>query len=290
MGARLRTAGLFLLLIGLFTAIGWALGTYLFQDWLLWSGIFLILAGVMNAVSYFFSDRIVLRAYRARLVEETEAPTLYRSVRRVATYADVPMPRVAVLPTETPNAFATGRNPNRAVVAVTEGLQRLLSEEELEGVIAHEMAHIKDRDTLVMAVAATLAGAIAIMARFFWYSALFGRGGGRGNGIILLILAITAPLAALMVRAAISRSREYKADAVGAQTTRQPLILAQALERLEGANRRRPIQHGNPASSSLFIVNPFRGSLLVNLFSTHPPMAKRVDRLRTLAREMGQVY
>ncbi len=290
MRATLRTAGLFLLLLGLFTAIGWALGTYFFDNWILGAAIFVVLAGVMNAISYFLSDRIVLWSYRARLVEEKEAPKLFRVVRRVATHADLPMPRVAIIPTPTPNAFATGRNPQRAVVGVTEGIQRLLTDEELEGVLAHEMAHIKDRDILVMSVAATLAGAIAFMARFFWWSALFRGGGNRGNAVILLVIAITAPLAALLVQLAISRSREFKADDVGARTLGRPLVLARALERLEGANRRRPLQRGNPASGSLFIVNPFRGSLLARLFSTHPPMQARIERLKSLAREMGQLY
>ncbi len=290
MGSGLRTAGLFILLTGLFTAIGWAIGTYFFDNWILGASIFIVLAGVMNVVSYFLSDRIVLRSYRARVVEEKDAPKLFRTVRRIATYADLPMPRVAIIPTPTPNAFATGRNPKHAVVAVTEGIQRLLTDEELEGVLAHEMAHVKNRDILVMSVAATLAGAIAFMARAFWWSALFRGGDNRGNAIILLIVAITAPIAALLVQLAISRSREFKADDVGARTIGRPMVLARALERLEEANRRRPIQRGNPASGSLFIVNPFRGSLLVSLFSTHPPMRARIGRLEALAREMGQLY
>lgn len=290
MSGTLRTVGLFLLLFGLFTAIGWAIGTYFFDNWILGAAIFIVLAGVMNAVSYFLSDRIVLWSYRARLIEEKDAPELFRTVRRIATYADLPMPRVAIIPTPTPNAFATGRNPQRAVVAVTEGIQRLLTDEELEGVLAHEMAHIKDRDILVMSVAATLAGAIAFMARAFWWSALFRGGGNRGNVIILLVVAITAPIAAILVQLAISRSREFKADAVGARTIGRPLVLARALERLEVANGRRPIQRGNPASGSLFIVNPFRGSLLARLFSTHPPIQARIGRLESLAREMGQLY
>ncbi len=286
MSGTLRTAGLFALLMLLFTGIGWLLGGYFFQDWILGAAIFLGLAGVMNAISYFLSDRIVLWSYKAQPVEEKDAPELYRTVRRVATLADLPMPKVALIPTDTPNAFATGRNKERAVVAVTRGLMDYLSPEELEGVLSHEMAHIKDRDILVMSVAATLAGAIAFMARTFWWSALFGRR-GQGNVLILLVVAITAPLAALLVQLAISRSREYKADAVGAQTIGRPLVLARALEKLERGNRRRPIDRGNPASASLFIVNPFRGSGLARLFSTHPPMEKRIQRLRDMARELG---
>lgn len=286
MSGTLRTAGLFALLMVLFTAIGWLLGGYFFEDWILGAVVFLALAGVMNVIAYFLSDRIVLRSYRAQPVEEKDAPDLYRTVRRVATLSDLPMPKVALIPTDTPNAFATGRNKERAVVAVTRGLMRTLSQDELEGVLAHEMAHIKDRDILVMSAAATLAGAIAFMARSFWWSALFGRR-GQGNALILLIVAITAPLAALLVQLAISRSREYKADAVGAQTLGRPLVLAQALEKLEAGNRRRPIERGNPASASLFIVNPFRGSGLARLFSTHPPLEKRVERLRRMAQGMG---
>jgi heat shock protein HtpX len=287
MSGTLRTAGLFLLMMLLFGAVGWALGGYFAGDWVLGAGIFLVLAGVMNLISYFMSDRIVLWSYKARILEEREAPELFRKVRRVASLSDLPMPKVALIPTETPNAFATGRNPKRAVVAVTRGILRLLSDEELEGVIAHEMAHIKDRDILVMSVAATLAGAIAFMSRFFWWSALFGRR-NQGHAIILLIIAITAPIAALLVQLAISRAREYKADNVGGRTIRNPMALARALQKLEEGNRRRPIEMGNPASSSLFIVNPFRGSLLVRLFSTHPPVESRVERLKRLARELGR--
>ncbi len=287
MGAAIRTAGLFVLMIVLFTAVGWAVGGYFFQDWFLGAVVFLALAAAMNVISYFMSDRIVLWSYRAKVVDEKDAPGLFRIVRRVASLADLPMPKVALIPSMTPNAFATGRNKSRAVVAVTQGIMNILSEQELEGVIAHEMAHIKNRDILVMSVAATLAGAIAFMARFGLYGALFGRR-GQGNFIILLIVAITAPLAALLVQLAVSRSREYKADSIGARTVGRPLALAGALEKLERSNRRRPIEAGNPASSSLFIVNPFRASVLTGLFSTHPPIEKRVERLRKMARELGQ--
>ncbi|MFQ5838118.1 MAG: zinc metalloprotease HtpX [Thermoplasmata archaeon] len=287
MSGTLRTAGLFILLMMLFSAVGWAIGGYFLQDWVLGAVLFLTLAAVMNLVSYFMSDRIVLWSYKARLLEEKEAPNLFRLVRRVATFSDLPMPKVALIPSMTPNAFATGRNPNKAVVAVTRGILNTLSDEELEGVIAHEMAHIKDRDILVMSVAATLAGAIAFMSRFFWWSALFGRR-SQGNIIVLLLIAITAPIAALLVQLAISRSREYKADSVGARTIGRPLALAKALEKLDRANRRRPIEMGNPASSSLFIVNPFRRSVLTRLFSTHPPVEARVKRLKEMARELGR--
>ena len=206
---------------------------------------------------------------------------MYRIVQQIAFKANLPMPRVAIVPTETPNAFATGRNPKNAVVAATEGLLKTLSDDELEGVLAHEMAHIKDRDILVMTIAATLAGAISFAARYLWFGSMFG--GGRRD-----IVAITAPLAALLIQLAISRSREYKADEEGALIIGRPLSLARALEKLEIANRKKPIQRGNPASSSLWIVNPFGATGFSRIFSTHPPMAERVKRLKLMAGKMGQ--
>ncbi|MFQ5919484.1 MAG: M48 family metalloprotease [Thermoplasmata archaeon] len=293
MAGRLRTAGLFLFLLAIFGFIGWLLGGFFAggffaEGWYLWPAIFLGLAAVMNLVAYFGGARIILRSYRAKEVSEKEAPKLYRSVRRVVQMADLPMPKVMLISSPTPNAFATGRNPKNAVVAVTEGLLRLLPEEELEGVLAHEIAHIKDRDILVMTLAATLAGAIAFMARFAFYGALF-RQRNQGALILLIAIAITAPIAAALVQLAISRTREFRADEVGGRTLRQPLHLARALERLDVANQRRPMQRGNPASASLFIVNPFRRrSTLVRVFSTHPPVEERVRRLRDLALEFGQ--
>lgn len=290
MAGRLRTAGLFLLLLALFGLIGWLLGGFFANEWYLGAAIFLGLAAVMNLIAYFGGARIVLRSYRAKVVEEKEAPKLYRSVRRVAQMGDLPMPKVALISSPTPNAFATGRNPKNAVVAVTAGLLTLLPEEELEGVLAHEIAHIRDRDILVMTVSATLAGAIAFMARVALWGGLF-RQRNQGALLLLLVIGITAPLAAILVQLAISRTREYRADEVGGRTLRKPLHLARALEKLESANRRRPMQRGNPASASLFIVNPFRRrSALVRLFSTHPPLEERIRRLRELAREFGQYY
>jgi heat shock protein HtpX len=286
MAARLRTAGLFLLLLALFGLIGWLLGGFFANEWYLGAAIFLGLAAVMNLIAYFGGARLVLRSYRAKEVQEKEAPKLYRAVRRVAQLGDLPMPKVALISSPTPNAFATGRNPKNAVVAVTEGLLNLLPEEELEGVLAHEIAHIKDRDILVMTVSATLAGA----ARVALWGGLF-RQRNQGALLLLLVIGITAPLAAVLVQLAISRTREYRADEVGGRTLRKPLHLARALEKLETANRRRPMQRGNPASASLFIVNPFRRrSALVRLFSTHPPLEERIRRLRELAREFGQYY
>src|SRR2546429_726733 len=287
MGAYLRTFALFVLLTGIFVVFGWAIGT-------VWLGnavggvlTFLLLAGAMNAIAYFASDRIVLWSYRAKLVTEAEAPGLYRIVRQVTQQANLPMPKVAIIPTQTPNAMATGRNPQHAVVAVTQGILSLLSEDELRGVLAHEVSHVRNRDILVMSVAATLAGAISFMARFFGWNMMFGGSRSRdSNGltvVIALVGMILAPIAALLVQLAISRSREYKADYSGAKTIGQPLALASALEKLEVANRRRPIAFGSPASQSLFIVNPFHGGAFVRMFSTHPPIEERIARLRALA-------
>jgi heat shock protein HtpX len=285
-GAYLRTFALFGLLTVIFVVFGWAIGSLWFGP-IVGIGLFLGLAVIMNTVSYFASDRIVLWSYRAKLVSESEAPSLYRIVRQVTQQANLPMPKVAIVPTQTPNAFATGRNPQHAVVAVTEGILHMLTEDELRGVLAHEISHVQNRDILVMSVAATLAGAISFMARWFGWNMMFGGSRNReSNGltvIIALIGMVLAPIAALLVQLAISRSREYKADYVGAKTIGQPLVLATALEKLEVANRRRPITFGSPASQSLFIVNPFRGGALVRIFSTHPPIEERVERLRALA-------
>jgi len=287
MGAYLRIFGLFVLLTAIFVVFGWAIGTVWLNDWVGGILIFLVLAAAMNAISYFASDRIVLWSYRAKLVTEAEAPGLYRIVRQVTQMANLPMPKVAIVPTQTPNAFATGRNPQHAVVAVTDGILHLLSEDELRGVLAHEMSHVSNRDILVMSVAATLAGAISFMARMFWWNSLFGGSRDRnGNGlatILAFVGMLLAPIAALLVQLAISRSREYKADYTGAKTIGQPLALASALEKLEEANRRRPIGFGSPASQSLFIVNPFSGGAFVRIFRTHPPIEERVARLRALA-------
>jgi heat shock protein HtpX len=203
--------------------------------------------------------------------------------------AELPIPRVAIIPTHTPNAFATGRDPDHAVVAATEGLLDILDDDELEGVIAHEMAHVKDRDILVMTVAATVAAIIAVVARVILFQMIFGRRNSNIHPAILLIAVITAPIAAILIQLAISRSREYKADHVGAATIQNPMALASALDTLHTMNRRHPMQFrkSSPAHSSLFIVNPFRGGGFVNLFSTHPPMEKRINKLKSQAEDMG---
>ena len=275
-----RIVLLFAILTLFFIAIGWVLGIYLFGDPYWAMVIFLGLAAVMNSISYLWSDKIVLRAYRAKIVREREAPRLYRAVRRVSQMADAPMPRVALVPQANPNAFATGRNPEHAVVAATKGLLDLLDDDELEGVIAHEMAHVQNRDILLMSIAATIAGAIAIAAKLAFWSSMFGRR-SNGNILLLVVVAITAPVAALMVRAAISRSREFKADATGAEILGKPRALADALEKLHRGNLRQPMRGGNPASSHMFIINPFKGGL-AGLFSTHPATEERVRRLRSM--------
>ncbi|HEY7651408.1 MAG TPA: zinc metalloprotease HtpX [Methylomirabilota bacterium] len=252
-----------------------------------------VLAMVMNAGSYWFSDRIVLAMYRAQPVAEAQAPALYRIVRTLATRAGIPMPRVYILPEETPNAFATGRNPQHAAVAVTEGILRVMSEEELEGVLAHELSHVQNRDTLIMAIAATLAGAITYMAHMAQWAMIFGGGrrdsdedggGGLVGGLLMIVL---APLAATLIQLAVSRSREFQADASGAQMAGQPWGLAKALEKLEMASKMAPMQ-ATPATAHLFIVNPLTGGGWTTLFSTHPPVAERVARLRAMSRSQAR--
>ena len=236
----------------------------------------LAIAGAMNFGSYFFSDRLVLRMYRAREVSREEAPELWAVVENLARRAGLPMPRVAIIPGAQPNAFATGRDPGHAVVAATEGILRILDRDELEGVMAHELAHVRHRDMLISSVAATLAGAIMVLARF----GLFFGGGDRdrGGGALAILLVVLAPLAAMIVQAAISRSREFAADEGGAEISGKPRALASALQKLEATARRVPLQ-GNPATAHMFIVHPFRGGGFTKMFSTHPPTEERVARL-----------
>lgn len=287
MHANLRVFGLFMVLMSIFVLIGWVLGGFFFGAfWWVAIVLFLGIAIAINVISYFYSDRIIMWSYKAKIATPREAPRLYKSVQRVNSFYRLPEPRIAVIPSDTPNAFATGRNPSKAIVAVTNGLLKMLTDRELDGVVAHELAHVKNRDILVMTVAATVAGAIAFLARMFWFNMIFGRRRADvGTLLIIVVVAITAPLAALLIRLAISRGREYKADRTGAMTIHRPNDLADALLKLEHANKRRPISRGNPASSSLFIVNPFRGNMLARMFSTHPPMEERVRRLRKLAME-----
>jgi len=249
-----------------------------------------LIALVINFVSYWFSDRIVLSMYRAREVTPEEAPTLYGMVRKVATQAGIPTPRVYIVPTPSPNAFATGRGPDNSAVAVTEGILRLLEPHELEGVIAHEIAHIKNRDILIGTVAATIAGAIGYLANMAQWAFIFGGFGrgdddeGAGNLIGMLIMVILAPIIALIIQLAISRAREYKADETGAKLIRNPLALASALKKLSYGAEKLPLD-ANPGTAHMFIMNPLRGGI-AGLFSTHPPVEERIARLERLAREI----
>jgi len=245
------------------------------------------IALVMNFVSYWFSDKMVLAAYGAQPIDEAAAPRLYAIVRRLATRAGIPMPRVYLVQSETPNAFATGRNPQHAVVAVTEGILRILDEDELEGVLAHELSHVKNRDVLISTIAATLAGAITYLAHMAQWAAMFGGRSrdddeGGSNPIAMILLAILAPIAALLVQMAVSRSREFQADATGAQVAGRSWGLAKALEKLQMANQAMPMAAATPATAHLFIVNPLSGQTLMRLFSTHPPLEERIARLRAM--------
>lgn len=246
-----------------------------------------VFAGLMNFASYWWSDRIVLWMYGAQEVGEAEAPELHALVRRLAQRAGLPMPRVHIIPTDTPNAFATGRNPEHAAVAATEGILRVLTQDELEGVMAHELGHVRNRDILISTVAATLAGAIMMLARMAQWAAWFGAGRGSDeegdSGVAgmagMILLAVLAPIAAMLIQMAISRGREYLADATGAQISRKPWALADALQKLERAATAVPLD-ANPATAHMFIVNPLRGGSILTLFSTHPPIEERVARLR----------
>jgi heat shock protein HtpX len=251
-----------------------------------WMFIAFVIAIGMNAFSYWFSDKLVLKMYRAKEASEGDAPGLYSVVRDLTTRANMPMPKVYLIPSEAPNAFATGRNPTHAAVAATEGVLRLLSREELTGVMAHELAHVRNRDILIGTVAATIAGAIGMLASMAQWAMIFGggrRGENNGGGIVgMIAMMIIAPIAAALIQMAISRSREYQADATGAEMCGNPLWLASALKKLEAQAQRVPMA-ATPATAHMFIVNPLRGGGTARLFSTHPPMAERVARLEKMA-------
>ena len=245
-----------------------------------------VLAMGMNFFSYWYSDKIVLRMYRAQEVGPNDFPGLYTAVSQLAHNAGLPVPRIYIIPEEAPNAFATGRDPEHAVIAVTEGLLKTMNDEEATGVLAHEMSHIKNRDILIGSIAATMAGAIMILASMARWSAFFGggsrdeEGSGGGLGAVgLILMSILAPVAAMLIQMAISRSREYLADATGARLAGNPEGLANALEKLGAASRRLPM-HANPSTAHMFIVNPLSGGSLMHLFSTHPPLEDRIARLR----------
>ena len=274
-----KTALLLAVLTAMLVLLGGALGG---QQGMLVAFMFAV---VMNFASYWWCDKIVLAMYRAQPITEAEAPRLYNMVRRLASKAGVPMPRVYLIPTEQPNAFATGRNPEHAVVAVTEGILRILDDEELEGVLAHELAHVTNRDILISTVAATLAGAITYLAHMAQWAAFFG--GGRHDDdegpspVTMMLMAIVAPMAAMLVQLAVSRSREFHADATGARLAGRTWGLSKALEKLEMAKQAVPMD-ANPATAHMFIVNPLSGQALMRLFSTHPPMEERIARLRSM--------
>ena len=260
---------------------------------LLWIGSFfgkaglyfaLVFVGIMNFGSYWFSDKIVLWMYRAKEAKQDEYPKLYKIVKEVSKLTGVPMPKVYVIPSNTPNAMATGRNPNHAAVAATEGIMKVLNEEELKGVIAHEFAHIKNRDILISTVAGTIAGVISYISNMFMWSAMFGRDDDNrgGNAIGLIFLAVITPIIASLIQLAISRSREYFADETGANTVKNGKALADALEKIEKNVNANPMRFGNTATAHLFISNPFRGQMLLKLFMTHPSTKSRAERLRAM--------
>lgn len=247
----------------------------------------LLLAGGMNFFSYWYSDKIVLKMYKAKEVSENESPAFYRMVKALSERAGMPMPKVYIIPSDSPNAFATGRNPQNAAVAATEGIMRILSADELEGVMAHELAHVQNRDTLISTIAATFAGAIAMLGNMLQWAAIFGgnRDEEEGGGSMLggLAMAFIAPMAAMLIQMAVSRSREYLADASGAKICGNPLALAGALNKLQLASQQVPMAEATPATSHMFIVNPLKGASLAKLFSTHPPMEERIARLQAMA-------
>ncbi len=278
MGNMFKTAFLLTAMTLLLMLIGRAFGGQ--------NGMFLALAfaAVMNFVSYFYSDKIALAMYRAQPVTREELPRAYAAVERLTQKIGIPMPKIYVIPTESPNAFATGRNPSHASVAVTHGILGLLNDEELEGVLAHELGHVNNRDILISSVAATLAGAITMIASMGRWAMIFGGYGGRsrddrgGGGLAGLIMLFVAPIAATMIQLAVSRSREYQADATGAHFTGNPYALASALQNLDAYSRRVPMQ-ASPSTAHLVIIQPLLGINFGGLFSTHPPIAKRIERL-----------
>jgi len=244
----------------------------------------LVFAGLMNFISYWFSDKIVLKAYRANELPESEAPRIYAMVRELSQQAQIPMPSIYVFEQDSPNAFATGRNPAKAVIALSRGIIQLMGEAELKGVIAHELTHVINRDTLLATIAATLAGAIMFLGYQMRWLGLFSGGrddDNRGGVMGMIVMAILAPLAATIIQMAISRSREFMADAGSANITKNPFGLATALEKLTKASQIIPM-NANPATAHLFIVNPLTGKSLMNLFSTHPPLEERIARLRSM--------
>jgi heat shock protein HtpX len=279
---QLKTFILMLVLMGIFILVGTAIGG---RSGAVYAFIF---AALMNFGMYWFSDKIVLRMYGAKQVSQGDAPELYQIVGELVNKAGLPMPKVYIMENETPNAFATGRNPEHAAVAVTTGILRILSKEELMGVIGHELSHIQHRDILISTIAATMAGAISMLSSMARWGAIFGggrsdeEGGGGGNILVVLLVSIFASIAAMLIQMAISRSREYMADEGGAHLS-HPLSLAKALGKLETAAHRIPME-ANPSTAHMFIVNPLRGGGVLSLFSTHPPIEERIAKLEEMAR------
>jgi heat shock protein HtpX len=286
MGNTFKTAFLLTLLTLLLLFIGRAFGG---ENGMI---IALAFAVVMNFVSYFYSDKIALAMYRAQPVTREELPRVYQVVERLTQKIGIPMPKIYVIPTDSPNAFATGRNPSHASVAVTQGILNLLNDEELEGVLAHELGHVNNRDILISSVAATVAGAITMLASMGRWAMFFGGMGGRddrdrGGGLGAILMLILAPIAATLIQLAVSRSREYQADASGAHYTGNPYALASALSKLDAYSRRLPMQ-ATPSTAHLFIIQPLLGMNFGSLFSTHPPIAKRIERLTGRPAEFTQ--
>jgi heat shock protein HtpX len=278
----LKTTFLLSLLTILLVAMGGAIGG---QGGMI---VAFLMAAVMNFGSYWFSDKIVLRMYNAQEITREIHPSFYGMVERLADRAGLPMPKVYIIPDDSPNAFATGRNPSHAAVAATEGILRVLTPDELEGVMAHELAHVKNRDILISTIAATFAGAISMIGNMLQWGAMFGigrRDGEEGGGGLIgsLAMAIIAPIAAMLIQMAVSRSREYLADASGAEICGRPLALAGALRKLHSVSQAIPMMDARPATAHMFIVNPLTGGGMMALFSTHPPMEERISRLEALA-------
>ncbi|HEY6283348.1 MAG TPA: zinc metalloprotease HtpX [Nitrososphaerales archaeon] len=289
-----RISLLFIVLTALLLAIGYAVGLY-FGDPVTFVGLALVLAAVFNFVSYYYSDSLVIRMTRAKIIQESDSPALFRAVRSVAQKANIPMPKVGIVDSPQPNAFATGRGPNKAVVCATSSILQTLTPEELEAVIGHEIGHVIHRDVLMSSVAATMAGAISYIGNIALWSMYFGGGSKNRNGnssIFLLLAIVLVPLGATFVRLGISRNDEYSADEYGAKLTRNPGALISALEKISAKVQTRPIasnsrQAPSPATASLWIMNPFRGGALLEIFSTHPSLAHREERLRKVAREIN---
>jgi len=277
-----------ILLTGIFVILGYVVGLLFGSPELFTLGA-LVLAIIFNVISFFASDKIVISTTKAKIVSEAEQPTLHRIVSSLSLAAGLPKPKVAIVESPVPNAFATGRGPSNSVVAVTSGLMRAVTEDELEGVLSHEISHIKHRDVLVATVAATIAGAISYLALVGRFGAYTSDSRNSNAAGLALILSFLAPLAAFLVQTAVSRGREYEADSEGAALSKKPLSLASALEKIERVARSGAQIRANPSTSPLWIINPFRADEVVALFSTHPPTVKRIERLKEIAGKMGSL-